>query len=63
MIVMNDRLNRDLLSQMKGFRQPITMGCISCHNEMKEPTHDGPRPQAPRQRPEGTPKPPEGAKN
>ncbi|MER0439717.1 photosynthetic reaction center cytochrome c subunit family protein [Emticicia sp. W12TSBA100-4] len=63
MIVMNDRLNRDLLSQMKGFRQPVTMGCISCHNEMKEPPHDGPRPQGPRQRPEGAPKPPEGAKN
>ncbi|AFK04349.1 hypothetical protein Emtol_3220 [Emticicia oligotrophica DSM 17448] len=53
MIVMNDRLNRELLSQMKGFRQPVTMGCISCHNEMKEPPHDGPRPQGPRQRPEG----------
>jgi hypothetical protein len=53
MIVMNDRLNRDLLSQMKGFRQPVTMGCISCHNEMKEPPHDGPRPQGPRPRPEG----------
>jgi hypothetical protein len=63
MIVMNDRLNRDLLSQMKGFRQPVTMGCISCHNEMKEPPHDGPRPQAPRQRPEAGSKPQEGAKN
>jgi hypothetical protein len=53
MIVMNDRLNRELLSNMKGFRQPVTMGCISCHNEMKEPPHDGPRPQGPRPRPDG----------
>lgn len=64
MIVMNDRLNRELLSQMKGFRQPVTMGCISCHNEMKEPPHDGPRPQGPRPRPEGGAAPnPGGAKN
>ncbi len=55
MIVMNDRLNKELLSQMKGFRQPVTMGCISCHNEMKEPPHPGgpkpsvrPRPEAPK---------------
>ncbi len=53
MIVMNDLLNRDLLANMKGFRQPVTMGCISCHNEMKEPTHDGPKPQGARPRPEG----------
>ncbi len=64
MIVMNDRLNRELLSNMKGFRQPVTMGCISCHNEMKEPPHDGPpRPQGPRQRPEGAGQNPGGAKN
>lgn len=64
MIVMNDRLNRELLSNMKGFRQPVTMGCISCHNEMKEPPHDGPpRPQGPRQRPEGGVPNPGGAKN
>lgn len=53
MLVMNDRLNRELLANMKGFRQPVTMGCISCHNEMKEPPHDGPpRPkgQGPRPR-------------
>lgn len=62
MIIMNDLLNRDLLSNMKGFRQPVTMGCISCHNEMKEPPHDGPRPQGPRQRPEGGARP-EGPKN
>jgi Photosynthetic reaction centre cytochrome C subunit len=62
MIVMNDRLNRELLSNMKGFRQPVTMGCISCHNEMKEPPHDGPpRPQGPRQRPDGAK--PEGPRN
>jgi hypothetical protein len=54
MIVMNDRLNRELLANMKGFRQPVTMGCISCHNEMKEPPHDGPpRPQGQRPRPDG----------
>ena len=63
MIVMNDRLNRELLANMKGFRQPVTMGCISCHNEMKEPPHDGPRPQGPRQRPEGSVPNPGGAKN
>ncbi len=65
MIVMNDRLNKDLLATMKGFRQPVTMSCYSCHNEMKEPAHDGPRPQGqggPRPRIDG-PKPPEGAKN
>jgi hypothetical protein len=51
MMVMNDRLNRELLANMKGFRQPVTMGCISCHNEMKEPPHDGPpRPQGSRPR-------------
>ena len=52
MLVMNDRLNRELLANMKGFRQPVTMGCISCHNEMKEPPHDGPpRPQGQGTRP------------
>jgi len=63
MIVMNDLLNRDLLANMKGFRQPVTMGCISCHNEMKEPTHDGPKPQGARPRPEGGGPRPEGQKN
>lgn len=62
MIVMNDQLNKDLLANMKGFRQPITMSCYSCHNEMKEPAHDGPRPQGPRQRPDA-PRPEGGAKN
>ena len=52
MLVMNDRLNRELLANMKGFRQPVTMGCISCHNEMKEPPHDSPpRPQGQGPRP------------
>ncbi len=63
MIVMNDLLNRELLANMKGFRQPVTMGCISCHNEMKEPTHDGPKPQGARPRPEGGGPRPEGQKN
>ena len=55
MVVMNQVLNRELLANMKGFRQPVTMGCISCHNEMKEPTHDGPKPQPARSRPNTRP--------
>ena len=63
MVVMNDALNKDLLANMKGFRQPVTMGCISCHNEMKEPTHDGPRPQRARPRPESGAQRPRGSNN
>ena len=38
MIELTSSLNKDLLPKMKNFRQPVTMGCISCHNEMKEPS-------------------------
>ena len=52
MVDMTNRLNKEILANLKTFRQPVVMGCISCHNEMKEPPHDGPRPQGPRPRPE-----------
>ena len=43
MFDMTNQLNREILANLKTFRQPVVMGCISCHNEMKEPPHDGPK--------------------
>lgn len=45
MFDMTNQLNREILANLKTFRQPVVMGCISCHNEMKEPPHDGPKTQ------------------
>lgn len=43
MFDMTNQLNKEILANLKTFRQPVVMGCISCHNEMKEPPHDGPK--------------------
>lgn len=51
MVEMTNRLNKEILASLKTFRQPVVMGCISCHNEMKEPPHDGPKPEGARPRP------------
>lgn len=43
MIDLTNQLNKELLANLKTFRQPVVMGCISCHNEMKEPPQETPR--------------------
>jgi hypothetical protein len=37
MVEMTNRMNKEILASLKTFRQPVVMGCIGCHNEMKEP--------------------------
>lgn len=37
MVDMTTRINKEVLASLKTFRQPVVMGCMGCHNEMKEP--------------------------
>lgn len=39
MVEMTNKINREVLANLKTFRQPVTMSCYSCHQEQKEPPH------------------------